>query len=153
MLGIIALAAWMGVVYLRVPPTVMFLSILVGKLFSEELSDEVYGFVINFLPNIEAKYVQLSLLLIPVLLTVLLMKGTTARSKMLLNGLPLFFSLLTLALFINPYFNVVNNLEESKRILLTQNESYIVAFAATITLVSAWAPHIKGLPKHKKHRG
>lgn len=152
MLGIIALAAWLGTVYLRVPPTVMFLSILVGKLFAEELSDELYGFVINFLPNIEAKFIQLFLLLLPVALTVLLMKGTTTRSRMLINGLPLFFSLLTLALFINPYINVVNNLEESQRILLTENESYIVAFAATITLISAWAPHIKGLPKHKKHK-
>lgn len=151
-LGVVVLAAWLGTVYLRIPPAVMFLSILVGKLFSEELSDEVYNFSINLLPALEGRYVQLTLLLLPVILTVLLMKGTTARSRMLLNGLPLFFCLLTLALFVNPYFNVVDNLEESQRILLTQNESYIVAIGALITLISAWAPHMKMPLKGKKHK-
>ena len=124
-----------------------------GKLLSEELSSEVYSFTIEYIPNVSGKYVQLFLLLIPVILTILLMKGTTQKSRIFINTLPLFFCLLTLALFINPYINVVDNLEESQRILLTQNESYIVAVAATVTLISAWAPHMKAPRSHKKHKG
>lgn len=151
-LGIFALAAWLGTIYLRVPPSVLFLSILVGKLFSDELSDELYGFAITFLPSLDGKYVQLFLLVIPVILTILFLKGTTPKSKMLFNGLPLFFCLITLALFINPYINVVNNLEEPQRVLLTDNQSYVIALAALVTLISAWAPHMKVPLKGKKHK-
>lgn len=152
-LGIAALATWLVTVYLRIPPSVLFLSILVGKLFSDELSSELYSFTIKFMPNIDGKYVQLFLLVIPVILTILFLKGTTPKSKMLFNALPLFFCLVTLALFINPYINVVNNLDEPQRILLTENQSYVIAVSALITLISAWAPHMKVPLKGKKHKG
>lgn len=154
-LGIIVLILWIFVAYLRVPATVLFLSILVGKLFAEELSLVVYDFITSAIPVLNAQLLQLILLVLPTVLTVLLLKNTVPKSKTLINAVPLLLSLITLGLFINPYFDVVGSLQEQQRIILTDNQSYIVSLAGALTLLSAWLPHLKKPAKHKqagKHR-
>lgn len=149
-LGIAILALWIFISILRVPASVLFLSILVGKLFAEELSLDVYNFVIKLVPSLSAPLLQVSLLILPAVLTVIFLKGNVAKPKTLINAVPLLFSLITLGLFINPYFDVVSSLQESQRIILTDNQSYIVSLAGGLTLISAWLPNFKGL--HRKHK-
>jgi len=151
-LGIAALALWALVVYLRIPATVLFLSILIGKLFAEELSLDAYDIVGGVFPGLTTTSVQAGLLILPVLLTIVFLKGSTLKSRMLLNAIPLLFCLITLALFINPYFDVVSRLDEQQRIILTDNQSYVVAVAGLITLLSAWLSKGKSLARHSKKR-
>lgn len=152
MLGIAVLALWALVVYLRIPATVLFLSILIGKLFAEELSLDAYDVISGVLPGVTTTMVQAGLLILPVVLTIVFLKGTTPKSRMLFNAVPLFFCLVTLALFINPYFDVVSRLDEQQRIILTDNQSYVVAVAGLVTLLSAWLSRAKGLGGHHKKK-
>jgi len=151
-LGIAVLSLWALVVYLRVPATVLFLSILIGKLFAEELSLDAYDVVSGVFPGLTTTMVQAGLLILPVILTIVFLKGSTLKSRMLFNAVPLFFSLVTLGLFINPYFDVVGRLDEQQRIILTDNQSYVVAIAGLVTLLSAWLSRGKGLGGHHKKK-
>jgi hypothetical protein len=151
-LGIAVLALWGIVVYLRIPATVLFLSILVGKLFAEELSLDAHDVISGVFPGLSTPIVQVSLLILPVALTLIFLKGSTLKSKMILNAIPLLLCLITLALFINPYFDVVSRLDEQQRIILTDNQSYVVALAGLTTLLSAWLSTGKSLGRHKKKK-
>jgi hypothetical protein len=151
-LGIAVLALWAFVAYLRIPATVLFLSILIGKLFAEELSLDAYDVISGVFPGLTPTIVQASLLILPAILTVVFLKGTTSKSRMLFNAIPLFFCLVTLGLFVNPYFDVVSRLDEQQRIILTDNQSYVVAVAGLITLLSAWLSRGKGLSHHRKKK-
>ncbi|MEX2014447.1 MAG: hypothetical protein WD885_00745 [Candidatus Saccharimonadales bacterium] len=152
-LGIAVAALWALVVYLRIPATVLFLSILIGKLFAEELSLDAYDVVSGVLPGVTTTMVQAGLLILPIVLTIIFLKGSAPKSGMLLNAVPLFFCLVTLGLFINPYFDVVSRLDEQQRIILTDNQSYVVAIAGLVTLLSSWLSRGKGLGGHnRRHR-
>ena len=139
-LGAVIIILWLYVSFLRVPATVLFLSILVGKLFAEELSLDVYDFITGAITGLNAQLLQVILLVLPAVLTVLFLKGSVTKSKTIINAVPLLLSLITLGLFINPYFDVVSSLEENQRIILTDNQSYIVSLAGALTLLSAWLP-------------
>lgn len=151
-LGGTVLASWFLVVYLRVPPAALFLSILAGKLFSEELAFDLTNFLNRFFSNIDQTYLHLGLLLAPVILTILFTRKSEPKSKTFINGVPLFLCLVTLALFINPYFNVVDKLDENQKIILTSNQSYIVSATALLTLVVTWTPHMNTKNSKKHHK-
>lgn len=152
-LGIFIAALWALVAYWRVPATVLFLSILIGKLFAEELSLDAYEVISGIFPGLSTTAIQAGLLVLPVILTIVFLKGTTPKSNMLFNAIPLFFCLVTLGLFINPYFEVVGRLDEQQRIILTDNQSYVVAVAGLITLLNAWLSRGKGLGgRHKRKK-
>ena len=137
-LGIAVLTAWVFMSYLRIPATVLFLSILIGKLFAEELSLDVFDFISGVAPVITPKGIQIGLLVLPAILTVIFLKGTVLKAKIFINAIPLLLCLITLALFLNPYFDVVSRLDEQQRIILTDNQNYVVAVSGLITLLSTW---------------
>lgn len=150
-LGIAVLALWALVVYWRIPATVLFLSILIGKLFAEELSLDVYDFISGVIPGLTTSSVQVGLLILPAILTVVFLKGTVLRSRTLVNAIPLLLCLITLGLFVNPYFDVVSRLDEEQRIILTDNQSYVVAISGLVTLLSGWLEG-KNISRHHKKR-
>jgi hypothetical protein len=125
---------------------------LIGKLFAEELSLDAYDVVSGILPGVTTTTVQAGLLILPVILTIVFLKGSTLKSGMLFNAVPLFFCLVTLALFINPYFDVVSRLDEQQRIILTDNQSYVVAVAGLVTLLSSWLSRGRSLRGHRRHK-
>lgn len=149
-LGAIIFILWVFIAYFRVPATVLFLSILVGKLFAEELSLDAYDFIIGLVPGLNAQLLQIILLVLPVVLTVLFLKNSVPKSKTLINAVPLLLCLVTLGLFINPYFDLASSLQEEQRIILTDNQSYIVSLAGALTLLSAWLPSKGHHSKHSK---
>lgn len=150
-LGIAVLIIWAFVVYLRIPATVLFLSILIGKLFAEELSLDVYDFISGVIPGLTTSSVQVGLLILPAILTVVFLKGAVLKSRTLVNAIPLLLCLITLGLFINPYFDVVSRLDEEQRIILTDNQSYVVAISGLVTLLSGWLEG-KNISRHYKKR-
>lgn len=151
-LGIAAIALWALVAYWRVPATVLFLSILIGKLFAEELSLDAHDVVSGIFPGLSTMYVQAGLLILPVILTIIFLRGSVPKSRILINAVPLLFCLVTLALFINPYFDVVSKLDEQQRIILTDNQNYVVAIAGLVTLLSAWLSRVSSPKHHKRNK-
>lgn len=150
-LAIPIVAFWLLVSYWRIPAAVFLLSILVGKLFAEELSPDFYSFLTGLLSFVNPLYVQLGLLLLPVVLTTIFLKDSLPKSRLVINALPLVLCVVSLGLFINPYIQVVNGLDEAHRALLTNNQGYIVSLTAGLTLLTAWLPHLKHHEKSKKH--
>lgn len=152
LLGAAAVALWALVVYLRIPAAALLLSILVGHLFAEELSLDVYSVISGIFPGVSTAIVQAGLLVLPVILTIVFLKGSAAKSNIFFNAIPLFFCLVTLGLFINPYFDVVSRLDQQQRVILTDNQNYIVAVTGLITLLVTWLYKPKGDGRHKKKK-
>lgn len=151
--GIVALLC-VALVWLRVPSSIAFLSLLIGQLLSSEASDDVYGFVGSLLKISEVQYIQAALLLLPLLLTLLLMRGRVAKSKVFIEIVPmLLLSALTVVLVV-PLLTELNVLlSDATKDQIDDYRSLIVAAASISALLSAWLNYPKQHGKgHKKHK-
>lgn len=154
-LGIILAALWFIILRLRVPSFVAFFSLLIGQMLATEASSDVYEFISSLLNIPEFRYVQLALLLLPLLLTILLLKGRVAGSKLAIEFLPALFVAATTVALLYPF---VPELQESINQATEYKTEYyktIIIGAASISgLLSAWLTYPKPhADKHgKKHK-
>lgn len=150
-LGGILAAVWLALMYMRVPSSIAFLSILIGQLLSQEAGANVYDFVTSILQINEARYLEMALLLLPLLLTVLFLRNHVPQAKLYVEAVPLLLvSALTLSL-LGPLIPELNDL----MVKATDNqiESYksIIVVASTVSaLLSAWLSYPK-ISTKKKH--
>lgn len=150
-LGGILAAVWLALMYMRVPSSIAFLSILIGQLLSQEAGANVYDFVTSILQVNEARYLEMALLLLPLLLTVLFLRNRVPQAKLYVEAVPLLLvSALTLSL-LGPLIPELNDL----MVKATDNqiESYksIIVVASTVSaLLSAWLSYPK-ISTKKKH--
>ena len=142
---------WLLFVYLRVPGVTLILSILVGKLFAEELSQKLYDAANNVITINAMWQVQLFLLFLPVALSVILTKSKVSKSKTLSNSAPLLFGAVSLILFALPYIDLSAILGQSGQDIVSSYQSYIVSATGGIALLFAWSPDVRFGRKHK-HR-
>jgi hypothetical protein len=141
---------WLILVFLRVPGVTLILSILVGKLFSEELSQNLYDLAGNLVSINDIRYVQLFLLLLPVILTVVLSQSKTPKSRAISNSIPLLFGSISLILFTMPYIELLGKLSVNGQDIVSSYQNYIVCATGGIALLFSWAPNLKlGKKKHK----
>src|SRR5690349_20128827 len=90
-LGGIGLVLWILLVWLRVPSSIAFLSLLIGQLLSNEASDDVFNFVASILKIPEEDYVKAFLLVLPLVLTMAILRNHVVKAKMFIEALPLLF--------------------------------------------------------------
>ena len=148
-LGIAPLILWALLAFFRVPASTLFLSILTGKLFSEELSQKLYDGLKGIVHINDLSQLKLGLLLTPVILTILLTQRKAPKTKIFLNAIPLLFASVSLLLFVLPLTKLDSRLSSSSLDIISSYQAYIICAAAGITLVSAWLPHLKRGGKHK----
>lgn len=142
---------WMLLIFLRVSGTTVILSILVGKLFSEELSQNLYDLINRIIAVGDIKNVQLALLFLPVALSVILTQSKTPKSKALINSIPLLFASISIILFALPYTDLSQKISENGREIVNSYHNYIVCATAGIALLFTWLPDMK-LGKKKHHK-
>jgi hypothetical protein len=149
-LGAILAVPWLVLTILRVPSFVAFFSLLIGQLLATEASREVYEFAGSILKIPDVRYVQLALLLLPLVLTVLFLKGRVSKSKRLIEILPSLFVAATAVLLAYPFVwqldQIMHNVSHG------QIESYktlIIVAASVSGLLSAWLTYPK--PQSEKH--
>jgi hypothetical protein len=151
-LGGILAALWIGLLILRVPSSIAFLSLLIGQLLSTEASVDVYSFIGSILHISEIKYVQMALLLLPLLLTLLFLRGRVSKAKMGIEALPVLFvaalTILLLAPLLRPLQTI---LDAATKDQLEAYKSIIVIAASISGLLSAWLSYPKLHSKHDKH--
>lgn len=149
-LAIVPGALWLLLIFLRVSGVSLILSILVGKLFSEELSQNIYDLVNNFIAVGDIKHVQLVLLFLPVVLSVVITQSKTPKSKALMNAIPLLFASISLVIFALPYTEFLNKIGENGQEIVNSYQNYIVCATGGIALLFSWMPDLSlGKKKHK----
>lgn len=139
---------WVLLVFLRVPGVTMVLSILVGQLFAEELSQNAYDLVGQSI-SLTPEKVKLILLLLPVVLTVILTRSKVMKSKTASNALLLVFASISLVLFALPYSGFSDKISVSGQDVIDSYRSYMVCATAGLALLFAWAPDLKLTKKSK----
>lgn len=149
--GIILVAVSALLIILRTPMPAVFLSLVSGKLFAEELSSEAYQRVNNVFPIIDQNTVSIFLLLAPVVLSIILLQGRVTHTRLLVNSIAMIFVGASLIIFIEPYTNVISNLEVADLSIINQFEGYIVSITAGFAIVLTWLSLAKH-GKKKKHR-
>lgn len=147
-LAVIPAALWLLLVFLRVPGVTLVLSILVGKLFAEELSQSLYDAVSSIISISDVRHVQLFLLLLPVVLNIILTQSKVAKSKSFSNAIPLFFASITLILFALPYTDLLGKINETGQEIIASYQHYIVSATGGLALLFSWSPNLKR-GKHK----
>lgn len=146
---------WIGLLMLRVPSSIAFLSLLIGQLLSNEAGVEVYNFIAAMTHVTELRFVQVTLLLLPLLLTILFLKGRVAKSKLFIEALPGLFVVALAILLISPLIPELNTiLETATRNSLDTYRSMIIIAASVSGLLSAWLsyPGSAHHGKKKKHK-
>lgn len=154
-LGGITAGLWLALLLLRVPSSIAFLSLLIGQLLSTEVEDDLYSLISSMMNVPNPQYIQIGLLLAPLVLTVLLLHGRVAKSKVFIEAIPLLLlsalTLILLSSFLNPLYDL---LESATHRQLTAYKSIIVVAASASGLISAWLSYPKvahsGKSKHSK---
>ncbi len=151
-LGGIVLLAWFLLIWLRVPSSIAFLSLLIGQLLAAQASDNVYSFLLSALKIPEKDYIQAALMMLPLLLTLAFLRNHVAKSKLVIEAGPLLFivalTIVLLAPFIAPLETLLNQATNNQ---VDAYKSMIVVAASVSGLLSAWLNYPKsGGDHHKK---
>jgi hypothetical protein len=145
---------WLLLLWQRAPATTLFFSLLVGQILSTEVSGEVYSIVSERTDVNEYQYVQLGLLIAPVLLTLLFLRHKVHRSNSIIEAIPMLFVVSALAIFAYPHVPQIQNvLEEVTDHKVETYKNIIITVASLSSLVSAWFsyPHMGKRRLTKKH--
>jgi hypothetical protein len=145
--GIVIL--WAVLVFLRAPATVIFFSLLVGQLLASQLADEVYD-LMSGSSFADTSYISVGLLILPVLITLLLLRDHVSKSRRLIEAGPLLLAAASIIIFVDNYLDLSQNLKPDQASLLQTYEQLIVSVGAVSSLVSSWLNYPKP-GKHKKH--
>ncbi len=149
-LGGATLALWIGLLLLRVPSSIAFLSLLIGQLLADQASDDVYSFVSTMTHVPEGYYIQAALLVLPLVLTILFMRGRIARSKLLVEAVPTLLVVALTIMLIGPIVPSLNTLLQSATEgKVDAYKSIVVVAASVAALLSAWLSYPKN--SHKEH--
>jgi hypothetical protein len=152
-LGGIVLGLWLVFLLLRVPSSIAFLSLLIGQLLSSEASEDVYDFVGSVINVPQQEYIQISLLLLPLLLTILFLHGRVVKSKMFIEAIPTLLLAALVVILLAPLLEQLNVLiNNSLKDQINNYRSIVIVAASVSGLLSAWLsyPHNAHGRKHKK---
>lgn len=153
MLCAIVAGLWGLFLWLRVPSVLVFLSILLGQLLATEVGFDAYEFTASVARINDPHLVQLALLLLPVLLSLLFLKGKLAKSKLVTEAIPLLFAAATLVLFASPFVPKLGEiLDTAAHNNLETYRSLIIVCASVSILIMTWLTYGRGgKDHHGKH--
>lgn len=154
-LGGITVAVWLALLFLRVPSSIAFLSLLIGQLVATEASTDVYKLISTTLKIADLRYVQAALLILPLLLTVLFLRGRVAKSKLVIEAVPTLFVVAVTILLLSPAIPQLGVLLDiATKDQLDAYKSIVIIAAAVSGLLSAWVSYPRSGGKHhdKKHK-
>ncbi len=150
-LGGIIIVAWVGLLLLRVPSSIAFLSLLIGQLVSSETGSDVYARIGSTLRVNNNHYVQVALLILPLAVTILLLRGRVAKHKLAIEAVPDLFVVALTMLLLAPLLPALGAaLDMATHDKLGSYKTIIVLAASVSGLLSAWLSYPK--PHHDKHK-
>lgn len=150
-LGGLTAGAWLALLLLRVPSSILFLSLLIGQLLANEASLEVYDFIGSITQVTDLRLVQTMLLLLPLLLTILFLRGRVAKSKLFIEAVPVLLVVALAILLVSPLVQQLKSMLEAATGGQLDAYTSIIVIAASISgLLSAWLSYPKAAHKDKK---
>lgn len=151
-LGGIVVGLWLALLLLRVPSSIAFLSLLIGQLLATEASSDVYEFVSSVTQVSKMQYVQIALLVLPLVLTVLFLHHRVSKAKLLIEAVPvLLLSALTVMLLAPLESSLNQTLEAATNDQADAYKTIIIIAASISGLLSAWLSYPKPVHKDDKH--
>jgi len=144
--------AWLVFVILRAPSIVLFLSLLIGQVLSVQQSGQVYAWIEPIVHVKDIKYLQLAILLLPVILTLLILKDRITKPKLTMEAIPYLFIAAAGVLFASDYIFALQQKIQMSEQQFGSYKSVVIAVASISTLVSAWLTYPRGHHKHGKHK-
>lgn len=153
-LGGITAGLWLALLFLRVPSSIAFLSLLIGQLLSTQVDQDIIDLISSMINIPDHRYVQAGLLLLPLLLTVLILHHRVAKSKVFIEAVPLLLLSALTIILLAPLVTSLNTLlAMATNDQLTAYKSIIVVAASASGLVSAWLSYPKlGSSGHTKNK-
>lgn len=139
-----------GILYFRVPAFAVIYSLLVGQVLSMQASADIYKFITDLFNLGKYDYVQVALLILPIILTVMFLKGRAAKNRLMYELVPAVFAAIALLVLLYPYVPFVRTLLDiatSDQIEGYRSASLIIA--SVLGLVSVWV----SFPKPEHHKG
>ncbi len=147
----ITAGCWVGLLLLRVPSSIAFLSLLIGQLLANEASVDVYSLISSILHLPEFRMVQIVLLILPLLLTILFLRNRVAKSQMVIEAVPVLLVVALTIILVSPLVPALNELLQSAtNNQLSAYKSIIVVAASISGLLSAWMSYPKAHKEHHK---
>lgn len=153
-LGGVTLLIWLFLLWLRVPSSIAFLSLLIGQLISTEASNDVYNFVASILKVSDPHYVQAVLLVLPLVLTILFLRHRVPKSKVVIEAVPTLFVVALSVLLLGAAIPALGTmLDTAAHDQLDAYKSIIIIAASVSGLLSAWLSYPRPPKGHdKKHK-
>jgi hypothetical protein len=154
-LALLALGPIVLLTLLRVNAAFIFLSLCLGDVLVQFVGPDATT-VVNSAHSVSNNFVQLGLLLVPVVLTLVFMIRTIKASWLLFNLLPAIGVGLLTTLLVVPltspglHFNLVHSQVWSE---LQKSEELIVSFSALVCLLFLWRQRPKSAEHGRHHRG
>lgn len=148
---------WLIFIILRAPSIVLFLSLLVGQVLSAQQAEQVSMWMEPIVRVENIEYMQLAILILPVALTLLIMKDRITKPKLTIEAIPYAFIAALAVLFASDY---IFTLQQQIQLSEDQFGSYkplVVAIASISSLITAWITYPKqhhsklGVGGKKKH--
>jgi hypothetical protein len=158
-MGAIAITPVLLISFLKAKASIVFLALCAGSVLNVFVGDAIWDFMQLFVRSngeLIKVILSLSLLLLPPLMTIVLLRGTVNGAKFVTNFVPAILTGVTLLFLIIPLLSgsIQSSIYESSSWdMLLQYQGVIVGSTVFISLMQLWmssrsARHKKG--KHKK---
>lgn len=135
--------AWIIFIVLRAPSIVIFLSLLVGQVLATQQAEQVGIWIEPVVRVSDAKYLQLAMLLLPVVITLLIMKDRISKTKLTMEAIPYAFIAAVAVLFASDYIFSLQQQIENSESQFGSYKSIVISVASISTLISAWLTYPK----------
>ena len=152
-LAVIVLVFWGGILLLRIPAFAVLFSLLVGEVLSTKGGEDAYRFASGVSGVAQFQYIQIALLVLPLILTAVFLKGRVQKSKIVYEVVPALFGAITLLLLLYPLVPVLKNtMDMALNDQIDRYGSISLIIASILGLVSVWISFPKGNSgsKHEK---
>lgn len=138
-LVVIVAVIWAGILFLRVPAFAVLFSLLAGQVLSSKGGEDAYRFASEVSGVAQFQYVQVALLVLPVILTAVFLRGRAQKSKLAFEIVPALFASITLLLLLYPLVPVLKSaMDIAFNDQIDRYGSVSLIVAAALGLVSVW---------------
>ncbi len=139
-------------VFLRVPTSHLFFSLMAGELLARYFHGEAEIIIGATLNPTAAQYTAMGILMAPLILTGLFLRNTLPKNKVILHIVPLIIMGIVLTAFVLPVLpiaaqNQISSLEIGRQML--ELSDLVIGFVVLLQLVALWL--LNGFKPRKHH--
>lgn len=145
-------ALWALFLFVRAPSGVLFLSLVTGQLLATQAGAQIYSWINPIINISDFRYLQLGLLVLPVVITLLILRGKVSRTRLPIEALTyLLIAAAGVTLAVDYSWALQQNVE-SVQSQFGDYRAVIIIAASISSLLSAWSIYPIHGKRGKKHK-